>query len=92
MRFAAMAFAIAWRSSTDPTVTPCSRCCCMTINGSRESDGGGPASTPMNAIVPPILVALINSFSVPTPPTSTTRSTPWPLHSRAFFPQSGVAL
>ena len=46
----------------------------------------------MKAIVPPILVALIDSFSVPTPPTSTTRSTPWPLHSRAFFPQSGVAL
>ena len=41
---------------------------------------------------PPILVALIDSFSVPTPPTSTTRSTPWPLHSRAFFPQSDVVL
>ena len=64
----------------------------MTINGSRESDFGDPASTPIKAIVPPILVARIDSFSVPTPPTSTTKSTPWPLHSRAFFPQSGVAL
>ena len=60
--------------------------------GQPRVDDGGPASTPMNAIVPPILVARIDSFSVPTPPTSTMRSTPWPLHSRAFLPQSGVAL
>src|SRR5689334_24792918 len=32
-------------------------------------------STPMKAMVPPILVARIDSFSVPMPPTSTTRST-----------------
>ena len=35
---------------------------------------------------------VIDSFSVPTPPTSTTRSTPRPVSSRAFLPQSGVVL
>src|SRR5436305_1525488 len=43
-------------------------------------------------MVPPILVARIDSLSVPTPPTSTTRSTPWPVACRASFPHSGVGL
>src|SRR3569833_2085352 len=82
----------ACRSSTEPTVTPCSRCCCITISGRRDSFAAGPASTPIKAMVPPILVARIDSFSVPTPPTSTTRSTPWPVISRTRLPQSGIAL
>jgi hypothetical protein len=92
MRPTAIASAIACRSSTEPTVVPCSRCCCITISGRRDSDSGRPASTPMKAMVPPIFVARIDSFSVPTPPTSTTRSTPWPVICRTALPHSGVVL